>query len=649
MTELSEPIILDPVYTGLPEGVPLNPLQVLGVPYLNDPTVNVFVSAPTASGKSTFINMYGYPHLQEDKSILYVGIMKALADEKKEDWEEEDHPWHSYPKAAVTGDYKWTKAHEEAVRKARLLVITPECLMGRLRNIKNDRSDFLENVGLIVIDEVHLVAAGARGAAFEATIVEFCRTFPNVQVLLLSATVPNVPHFVKWITHLTERETVLIRSDYRPVPIEWNFIPYDQGKKMADSEQNRIELIHEIIEAKPEEQHMVAVWKKRFGEAIVDYLRKFDLDADFHNANKDRQARKEMETNFKRRSKRILVSTSTLFTGVNLPAQNMTLSAVEAGMEDIPVYELMQAAGRAGRPKYDKIGYVNVLIPDRRFAHHKNRILNGEPIVSQLVKPAHLAAHFLGAVYTDSISDLATFDLWFQNTLAYQQEALTDMDRVILLNNTIDAMQKRGMIYVGEDQTISLSRVGVIAAQMLLDPYHYADLLRNALTYCSLLNPTDVDLASMYGECAEFYMPYISKYEEKLIPDVVKRNVNPSFWKAAAVVYNRIRGDHPPKEFSNINWQVYTDIDRWMEAVCRASTEANPYKDIDQDHIMVMFTRIKKSCDTERAGLYLQKFTRSEAKALMRLGLYSLDDAKKNPELAQEALKGTRLKELGIR
>jgi replicative superfamily II helicase len=177
-------------------GYDLNPAQQLVVPHL-DEEKNLLISFPTSAGKTLTINMVAYKYLYGNprKRLMYVAPMKALVEEKKRDWTEESHPYNQFNLVIVTGDYVGTWEDEKTVAEADIIVITPESLASRLRNIEAAKSKLLENIGLLVIDEVHLLDEEGRGATLEAALLEFTTENPNVPILALSATVPKQSPF----------------------------------------------------------------------------------------------------------------------------------------------------------------------------------------------------------------------------------------------------------------------------------------------------------------------------------------------------------------------------------------------------------------------------------------------------------------------
>lgn len=642
-------MIIERHYTGLPEGCHLNPMQELMVPHMNK-DYNVVVAAPTASGKSQAITMFGHKFLEKKKRVLYIGIMRALAQEKSDDWDEEGHPWKERRKTVISGDYKMDAAKQLEIDNAEIICITPESLASRLRHPNSPRNKWLHEVGVLVVDEIHLLSSGDRGTNMEAALVEFTYEFPKVQIVGLSATMPNVHQIGEWLTKLNNKKTEIIESDYRPVVLQKHFIPTYQMTK-DDLEEEKMQLIEDLVMGKEDQQFLICVWQKTWGKKIEDYLKSLKVPVAFHNANHDKVTRRDIESNFKAGNLRVLISTSTLFTGVNLPARNVIITAVEAARQDIPVYELQQAMGRAGRPRYDTEGDVYLFLPQSKFNYHQRRIENGEPIQSCMHEREWLAMHFLGAQYLGRIDDVEGFSMWFDRTLAQHQQNLNATAKATLLTTILNDMKARRMVmYDDYTQHFRLAHRGKIAAQMYLDPYHFSDMLMNIARYASLAHPNDVDLAIALGSCRGFADLSMSRAEQDNIPDAIlqRGGVKKEYQKACGTIWYRISGVPVPNVLANTNYRIFEDMPRMHAAVSRANDEVEHWKGITSERLDMLFTRVILRCTEENAEFGMRKFTRTERKKLNALGVYSFRDAMNNLSSVVKVIPFSRCVELGL-
>jgi len=190
----------------------LDPFQkhaVLGI-HAGD---HVFVTAKTGSGK-TFVGEYLIAYwLARGKRVFYTTPIKSLSNQKYHDLKK------LFPMASVgilTGDIKMCP-------DAQIVVMTAEIL----RNLFYKRGTATEGVGLtsavslegvagVVMDEVHYIQDPDRGHVWEESLILAPR---EIQMTLLSATLPSAASLAGWLADLHQRRTWLLSTTYRIVPL----------------------------------------------------------------------------------------------------------------------------------------------------------------------------------------------------------------------------------------------------------------------------------------------------------------------------------------------------------------------------------------------------------------------------------------------
>jgi len=649
-------MILPREYTALPAGVPINPMQELVVPHM-DKDYNIMLAGPTASGKSTAIYMCGWKYIEAGDRIGYIGIMRALAQEKSDDLDDPEHPWNDVARTVISGEYTYDEMKQKEIDEAQFVCITPESLASRLRHPNSERNRFLGQIKLLVIDEIHLLGDEGRGAHLEAALMEFCLLYPDVQLLGLSATVPNVEDVCGFMTKLNGKYTAKLVSDYRSVPLVKHYIPVLQQGTYAEYKQRVVDHCAHIRMDNAADQFMYAVFSKAFGNELVKKMQEdYGINAEFHNANIEKESRRSIERRFKDKNLKDLVSTSTLFTGVNLPARHIVITAVTAGGGPIPAHQLLQAIGRAGRPRYDSQGDAWVLIPKNpnrpeEFEFHKNRIENGEPVKSTMQEPEYLAVHLLGAIYVNRVNNLESFKAWFKRTLAYEQihPSYREKEATRICEETIEALSsKKVRMLVDKAGTFELTRRGVIAAQMYLCPYHFSDLLANLGRLFALNSYTDHDIAKAFGMCFGFQSQASTMEKNECVP-AFWGTVADMYLKAVSVCYLRIQSERIPSVLYNLDFQIREDAQRLHAACVRAHAESQIDNwDVPQERVDHLFLRLIKKLSAAEADLAISKFTKRERKLLNEMGIYSMQEVRDNLSLAREVLKPERLLVLGL-
>ncbi|MBT2522068.1 RNA helicase [Arthrobacter sp. ISL-28] len=161
----------------------------------------VLVAAPTGAGKTIVGEFAIYLALQRGLKAFYTTPIKALSNQKYTELADKYGPANV---GLLTGD---TSINGEAP----VVVMTTEVL----RNMLYSDSASLDDLGFVVMDEVHYLADRFRGAVWEEVIIHLPS---EVQVASLSATVSNAEEFGAWLDTV-RGDTDVIVSEHRPVPL----------------------------------------------------------------------------------------------------------------------------------------------------------------------------------------------------------------------------------------------------------------------------------------------------------------------------------------------------------------------------------------------------------------------------------------------
>ena len=160
--------------------------------------INGIVAANTSAGKTVCSELFLAHEVRKrgGKGMMLVPI-KALAQERYDDWTNKEHHFSDLKTVICTGDYKSDK--EEALEDADLIIMTSEMLNSKSRNKKKE---FIKSVKTLVIDESHLITTPGRGDHLEVGLINFCEINPDARITLLSATMPNVDEIANWLRKL---------------------------------------------------------------------------------------------------------------------------------------------------------------------------------------------------------------------------------------------------------------------------------------------------------------------------------------------------------------------------------------------------------------------------------------------------------------
>ena len=157
---------------------------------------DVVVHAPTGAGKTLIFELWSNQGKLKKSQAIYTVPTRALANDKLAEWRSRD--WNV---GIATGDLAENL-------DAPILVATLETQKSRL--IQGDGPK------LLIVDEYQMIGDQDRGLNYELALA---LAPSNTQLLLLSGSVANPQHVVKWLSGLG-RSVELVQHHHRPVPLE---------------------------------------------------------------------------------------------------------------------------------------------------------------------------------------------------------------------------------------------------------------------------------------------------------------------------------------------------------------------------------------------------------------------------------------------
>ena len=199
---------------------------------------HALVSCPTGCGKTLPAEFAIEYFVSTGKRVIYTSPIKALTNQKYYEFSQK-YPHISF--GIMTGDIKSNPT-------ANVLLMTAEILMNFL--LKNTQStntpmsssllfemDIQNELGCVVMDEIHYINDFQRGAVWEKTIL----LLPShVQMVMLSATIDTPTKFAKWCewnSQVSQKQVYLCRATKRIVPLtHYGFLTTNETifKKIKD-------------------------------------------------------------------------------------------------------------------------------------------------------------------------------------------------------------------------------------------------------------------------------------------------------------------------------------------------------------------------------------------------------------------------------
>ncbi|KAH9982737.1 antiviral helicase [Lactifluus volemus] len=179
---------------------------------------SVFVAAHTSAGK-TVVAEYAIALAEKHMTrAIYTSPIKALSNQKFRDFKQ---TFSSNSVGILTGDVQINP-------EANCLIMTTEIL----RSMLYKGADLIRDVEFVIFDEVHYVNDAERGVVWEEVIIMLP---DHVNIILLSATVPNAKEFADWVGRTKKKDIYVIYTAKRPVPLEHYLYASREMYKIVDA------------------------------------------------------------------------------------------------------------------------------------------------------------------------------------------------------------------------------------------------------------------------------------------------------------------------------------------------------------------------------------------------------------------------------
>ncbi len=406
-----------------------NPAQAAAVPVILGERAHTVVVAPTGAGK-TPIGMVAALHVHaQGRKAAWLVPQRSLTDELDRDLES----WRRAGLHVVrlTGEFA---VDAEAIRTADVWVATTEkfeaiCRTGSLRTA-------LAEVGCLIVDEIHLLGDPTRGPVLEALLARVREDAGQVRIVGLSATVANADEVAEWLGAHP------VRVAWRPTRLTWQLpvLPPTEDSWAARNAARTAQAVR-LTRAVTEEDGSTLVFcgSKRgvrmtalalAGDRGVpvkgadvddeDEVERLTTKAGVRLHYRDWPYKRDAEQAFRTRAADVLVATSTVAAGVNLPARAVVVRDTQIGLDRVEVSMVQQMFGRAGRVGAgEREGWAFLLAEGPERAHWQARLAAGYTVTSR-IRDA-LPDHVLAEAVQGSINSLREAEGWWTRTLAFHQ------------------------------------------------------------------------------------------------------------------------------------------------------------------------------------------------------------------------------------
>ena len=484
---------------------------------------NFVVSTPTASGKTLVAILTSLNYLYNGGKVIYLSPLRALANEKFIEFQKlETLSKSNSEKIKVsisTGDFQ---SNSEYLKYADLLILTNEKFDSLLRH----NVDWLNQIKLFIIDEIHLIGDSYRGSTLEMIIANILNWDQDSQILGLSATVNNIEEISTWLNadyvDSNWRPVPLIEGIYNygqiefhngditPIQISKSGIPVDLAIDALSNNAQSIIFTETRRRASSVAKSLETLTSKflksddllslnKLSKDIFSQGSNTDLDKHlsrmikhgvaFHHAGLTSHQREIIEQGFRNRHIKIISATPTLAAGVNLPAQRVIISSYlrydmkQGQMSPISVMEYKQMCGRAGRPQFDSKGETILIASnDNEKDALLDNYINAQPenLHSSLTELDSICNHVLGSITSNrGLSKEQLFKLFDKTLFSFQSDNQILSDNIA---HSLDYLLEENLIREGKTQYKPTS-FGRQISRLYLNPttgVHFRNSILNA-------------------------------------------------------------------------------------------------------------------------------------------------------------------------
>ena len=502
---------------------------------------SILVSAPTASGKTLIAMLAMMSYLSKNNGkVIYLSPLRALAAEKFSEFKKlEKIALGNKVKVGIsTGDFENI---EKNLEKNNILVLTNE----KMDSIIRHGAEWVDEIGLVIADEVHLIGDESRGPTLEMILTQLKLLETKPQIVGLSATITNSDVLADWL------ECTLVENSWRPVPLSEGVCdagevtmadgttfevessirgtPIDLGvqsvknggqslvfaetrsrsKSLATKASDAISQIlekKEIVQLEKTSKKILS--DNEHTELVKTLALLVKKGVAFHHAGLNQNCRETIEKEFRNGTIKLLSSTPTLAAGVNLPARRVVISNVNrynakvGANRPISILEYKQLCGRAGRPQYDDYG-ESIIVGNGNTEDLIDYYINGEPepIESKITDDKSLRTHILSVIVTHPGIKKEEILEFFLQTLGGIQSRKPTLKFAIDISLRFLSSQ---YLIIKKGERFAATEFGKKTSMLYIDPLT-ATYFRDALENVSEERKHTFGFLHLISNCDEFF------------------------------------------------------------------------------------------------------------------------------------------------
>lgn len=346
---------------------------------------HLIFSAPTSAGKSIVAELLAWKVASTGKKVLFVLPYISVAREKLHQiqrcWRRDDISVCGFIGPQSTNPNEWTGA---------------VCTIEKAASLTNRAlsEEWFQEIGMVVIDEMHMIFDSSRGAHIEHMLSKILlfneKALEKIRIVGMSATIPGLHRLGKWLN------AKVFEANFRPICLKNHMIIGTEMRNITgevlreftedplitlaeesfrqnsqtlimmssklDAEKTALSVAMRFHESKKTDDSMLEQLKhradglmfirnglERHGCKDRNVMAALAWGIAWHHAGLTMEERECIEMGFREKSIVILVATSTLASGVNLPAERVIIKAQTRGPSALTSLSYRQMVGRAGR------------------------------------------------------------------------------------------------------------------------------------------------------------------------------------------------------------------------------------------------------------------------------------------------------------
>ncbi|XP_044933914.1 helicase POLQ-like isoform X5 [Mustela nigripes] len=392
------------------------------------------------------------------------------------------------------------------------------------------------SLGLVVVDELHMIGEGSRGAILEMTLAKILYTSKTTQIIGMSATLNNVEDLQEFL------QAECYTSQFRPVELKEYLKINDAIYEVDNKAENGMtfsrllncqysdtlkkmdpdHLVALVTEVIPNYSCLVFCPTKKNCENVAEMICKFlskeylkhrekekheliknlksisggnvcpilkrtvPFGVAYHHSGLTSDERRLLEEAYSTGALCLFTCTSTLAAGVNLPARRVILRAPYVAKEFLKRSQYKQMIGRAGRAGIDSVG-ESVLILQEKDKQQVSELISRplENCYSHLVQEftkgiQTLFLSLIGLKIATNLDDICHFMggtlFGVQQKILLKEKSLREITVEWLRDLTEKGLLQKDVVDKPKDESFHITKLGRASFKGTID-----------LAYCDIL------------------------------------------------------------------------------------------------------------------------------------------------------------------